>query len=60
MLALADASTGKMVAITLWETEDALRASEAAATGLRESTAGSASAEVAGVERFEVVFDSRS
>ena len=35
MLALADRATGKMVGITLWESEDALKESEEAANRLR-------------------------
>jgi heme-degrading monooxygenase HmoA len=57
MLALADRTTGKMVGITLWETEDALRESEEAANQLRGSTAGAGGADVISVERFEVVVD---
>ena len=57
MLALADRATGKMVGITLWETEDALRESEEAANQLRGSTAGAGGADVVSVERFEVVVD---
>jgi heme-degrading monooxygenase HmoA len=57
MLALADRTTGKMVGITLWETEDALRESEEAASQLRSDTAGAGGADVVSVERFEVVVD---
>jgi len=57
MLALADRTTGKMVGITLWETEDALRESEDAANQLRSGTAGAGGADVVSVERFEVVVD---
>jgi heme-degrading monooxygenase HmoA len=59
MIAFGDRSTGKMVGITLWDSEEALRASEEAANTLRASTASAGGAEVAGVERFEVVFDQR-
>lgn len=59
MIALGDRTSGKMIAITLWETEDALKASEEAATQLRDASAETASAQVANVERFEVVFDER-
>jgi heme-degrading monooxygenase HmoA len=57
MLALADRTTGKMVGITLWETEDALRESEEAASQLRSGAAGAGGADVVSVERFEVVVD---
>jgi len=57
MLALADRATGKMVGITLWESEDALRESEEAANQLRSDTSGAGGAEIVSVERFEVVAD---
>ena len=57
MLALADRSSGKMVGITLWESEDALRQSEEAANQLRSGAAGAGRAEIVSVERFEVVVD---
>lgn len=60
VLALADRSTGKMIAITFWETEEAMRASEARADQLRESAAGASSADIAAVDRFEVVLDTRT
>jgi heme-degrading monooxygenase HmoA len=60
VLALADRSTGKMVAITFWESEEAMRASEASANKLRESAAGASAAEIASVDRFEVVLDTRT
>jgi heme-degrading monooxygenase HmoA len=59
MIALGDRSTGKMIGITLWESEDAMRASEEAANQLRQSAADAGSAQIAGVERFEVVLDER-
>jgi heme-degrading monooxygenase HmoA len=59
MIAFADRSTGKMMAVTLWESEDAMKASEEAANTVRSSTAEATSARVAGVERLEVVFDER-
>jgi heme-degrading monooxygenase HmoA len=59
MTAFVDRATGKMMAVTLWETEEALKASEEAASQLRVDSAEAASARIAGVERFEVVFDER-
>ena len=59
MIALADRSTGKMMAVTLWETEDAMKASEEGANRLRASTSDATSARIASVERLEVVFDER-
>jgi hypothetical protein len=46
-----------MVAITLWESEDALRESEEAANKLRSDTSSAGGAEIVSVERFEVVAD---
>jgi heme-degrading monooxygenase HmoA len=58
ILGLADRATGKMVAITLWDSEDALRESEGAANKLRSDTSSAGGAEIVSVERFEVVADS--
>jgi heme-degrading monooxygenase HmoA len=53
LISLADRSAGSAVAITFWETEDALRASEERANQLRrESLVGEE--EIAGVDRYEV------
>jgi heme-degrading monooxygenase HmoA len=60
ILALVDRSAGKMVAITFWESEAAMRASEEVANRLRESASTGTANEIAGVDRFEVVVDSRS
>ncbi len=57
ILGLADRATGKMVGITLWESEDALKESEEAANKLRSDTSSAGGAEVVDVERFEVVAD---
>lgn len=54
-LLLADRQTGKVIAITLWESDDALRASEEKANALRAqaaTTGGAAQAPT--VERYEV------
>jgi hypothetical protein len=59
MIAFGDRSSGKMMAFTLWESEEAMRASEEAANDLRQTTSESTSAPVVGVERMEVVFDRR-
>jgi heme-degrading monooxygenase HmoA len=59
MIALGDRSTGKMIAITLWDSEEAMRTSEQAAAGLRQTSADAGAAQIASVERFEVVFDER-
>jgi len=57
MLALADRASGRMVGITLWESEDALMKSEDAANQLRSDTSNAGGAEIVSVERFEVVAD---
>ena len=57
MLALADRATGKMVGITLWESEDALKESEEAANRLRAESSSAGGADIVSVERFEVVAD---
>jgi heme-degrading monooxygenase HmoA len=56
VLGLADRQGGRVVAVTLWETEEAMRASEEAANRLREDSAEAADETVAGVERYEVTF----
>jgi heme-degrading monooxygenase HmoA len=59
MLALVDRASGKTVGITLWETEEHMRASEEAANRLRAETAEAAGEEIVSVERYEVVLDTR-
>jgi heme-degrading monooxygenase HmoA len=51
---LVDRRSGKAISITLWESEEAMRASEEAADELRSESAGAASATVESVERYEV------
>jgi heme-degrading monooxygenase HmoA len=51
---LVDRNSGTSVAITLWESEEAMRASEEAANRLRSDAAEGASAEITNVERYEV------
>ena len=57
MIALADRSSGKMIGITFWDSEDAMRQSAEAANRLRSASAASGGAEVVSVEQFEVVVD---
>jgi heme-degrading monooxygenase HmoA len=59
LIAFGDRSTGKMMAVTLWATEDAMKASEEGASQLRASTSDAVSARIASVDRLEVVFDER-
>jgi heme-degrading monooxygenase HmoA len=54
MIALADRRSGRVTAITLWESADALRESEKQADRLREQAAESGGQEIAGVDRYEV------
>ena len=56
ILGLADRQSGKVVAVTLWESEQAMRASEDAANQLRDDSAEATSETIAGVERYEVTF----
>src|SRR5215207_11521348 len=51
---LVDRESGKALTITLWESEEALHASEEEANRLRSESAESASATIVDVERYEV------
>jgi heme-degrading monooxygenase HmoA len=53
---LFDRASGKALTITLWDSEEALTASEEAASRLRSEAAGSAGGTVQSVERYEVAF----
>ena len=50
---LADRQSGTVVVVSLWQDEEALQASEAEATRVREEVTGPG--ETASVERYEVV-----
>jgi heme-degrading monooxygenase HmoA len=54
IIALTDRQSGKMVGISFWESEEAMRASEEGANRLREESAEAGGGTVAGVERYEV------
>ena len=54
IIALTDRQSGKLVGITFWESEEAMRASEEGASQLREESAEAGGGTVAGVERYEV------
>ena len=54
IIALTDRQGRKMIWITFWESEEAMRASEEAANRLSEQTVDVAGGMVAGVERYEV------
>ncbi len=51
---LVDRNSGTSVSVTLWESEEAMRASEEAANSLRGKAAEGIGAEIATVERYEV------
>jgi len=55
----ADRETGRMIAVTYWADEAALKASEAATTGLRGGVADAAGGTVEEVDRFEVAIMDR-
>jgi heme-degrading monooxygenase HmoA len=55
-LILADRSSGKVLAVTLWESEQAMSASEESAYWFRVYSAEAADETVTSVERYEVVF----
>jgi len=51
---MVDRDTGKAISVTLWETEEALRASEEAADKLRQEGAAASDASIVSVDRYEV------
>ena len=51
---LYDRESGKSLSVTLWETEADMRASEEAASRVRNESAESSGEEVTDVERYEV------
>jgi heme-degrading monooxygenase HmoA len=53
-LALTDRQSGKMLTITFWESEEAMRASEEEANRLRGDIAQAGGETIAAVERYEV------
>ena len=59
LLVLADRPTGRSMAITLWETEEALRSSEEAAAQVREETAARYDEEIVAVDSYDMVIDER-
>jgi heme-degrading monooxygenase HmoA len=54
MIGLADRSSGRTIAITLWDSDDALRQTEEQANRMREQAAESGDAQISSVERYEV------
>ena len=51
---LVDLQNGKSLAVTLWESEEAMSASEEAADSLRSDVADALGTQMVGVERYEV------
>ena len=54
-VALGDRQSGKLLGLAFWEDEEALRATEGAASSVRSGAAEAAGGTVAGVEQYEVV-----
>jgi heme-degrading monooxygenase HmoA len=54
VLSLVDRATGTSLAITFWETEQAMHASETEARRLRRDLSDGAGSEVRAVDRYEV------
>ena len=54
---VADRQSGKTLALTFWESEDAMRGSEEAVKGARQRAADTGGAGEPQVERFEVLLD---
>lgn len=57
MYYLLDRQNGRALAITLWEGEAAMRASEESASQIRDESSRSAGTEVVSVGRYEVIVD---
>ena len=53
-IALGDRQSGKLLGVVLWESEEAIRASEEAADRMRGESAQTTGSQIAGVERYEV------
>ena len=58
LIILNDRASGRSVAITFWESEDDLRASEEEAARVRHDNAAGTDNTVLSVERYEVALDS--
>ncbi len=54
VLSLVDSASGDALAITLWDSDESMRASEAKADKMRRGMAEAAGDEVRSVERYEV------
>src|SRR5215208_8138085 len=54
-VALGDRQSGKVLGVAFWESEEALRATEAEVAGVRSGVAEALGGTVAGVEQYEVL-----
>jgi heme-degrading monooxygenase HmoA len=54
-VALGNRQSGKLLGVAFWEDEEALRATEAAVSGVRSGAAEAVGGSVVGVEEYEVV-----
>ena len=54
LIALGDRQSGKLHGVVLWESKEAMRASEEAGERLRGESAQGTGSQIAGVERYEV------
>jgi heme-degrading monooxygenase HmoA len=54
-VALGDRQSGKMLGVSFWESEEALRATEGSVSNVRSGAASAADGIVAGVEEYEVL-----
>ncbi|MDQ3316377.1 MAG: antibiotic biosynthesis monooxygenase [Actinomycetota bacterium] len=54
-IALGDRQSGKMLGVSFWESEEALRATDEAVSSVRSGAAEAADGIVAGVEQYEVL-----
>lgn len=59
LLVLADRSSGRSMSVTLWDSEEALHDSEAAAARMRKETASRYDEEIVAVESYDLVIDER-
>ena len=55
---MVDRSSGKLVGVAFWDSEEALNASVAAVGGIRNAVAEAVAGEVVSVEEFEMVAQS--
>jgi heme-degrading monooxygenase HmoA len=56
VLSLTDRANGRGLTVTLWDTEEAMQASEEAANRLRDEAARAFGGTIVGVDRYEVTF----